>query len=300
MTQFAYICPQTGQPLQHTDDDQLCTIDDHMCYARIDGIWRMLPPNRLSYFSQFIEDYERIRRSEGRGSQSATWYRDLPFPSQGTPFADDWRIRGKSYQTLLTLLTSTKPLNILDLGAGNGWLSNRLAEQGHCVAAVDLLTNSFDGLGAQQNYTTHFTAIQAEYDHLPFDNNQFDVVIYNGSLHYALDYICTLQEARRVLRAHGHVTIMDSPVYHNQSSGKTMVNQREEHFERTYGTRSNALNSEHFLTYARLESLADQLDIRWHVHTPNYGLRWKLRPLKARLRGHREPAKFHVIVGQFS
>ena len=41
-----------------------------------------------------------------------------------------------------------RALRILDLGAGNGWMSYRLALQGHLPIAVDLLTNDRDGLGA--------------------------------------------------------------------------------------------------------------------------------------------------------
>jgi len=298
MTPFTFICPQTGQPLQQVSDDTLANADGTICYRRIEGVWHMLPPDRVKHFQQFIEDYEHIRSSEGRGAPSADWYRSLPFPAENTPFYGDWLIRAHSYTTLLDLI-SGKQQHTLDLGGGNGWLSNRLTEHGHCVATVDLLTNTFDGLGAHQHYQTSFTTVQAEYDHLPFEADQFDVVIFNGSLHYAENYTNTLNEARRVLHERGRIIVMDSPVYKNAHSGQQMVKEREDHFEQTYGTRSDALDSEHYLTYSRLDTLEAQLGITWQILTPNYGLRWGLRPLKARLRGHREPAKFHVIVGQF-
>ena len=61
-----------------------------------------------------------------------------------------------------------RPLRLLDLGAGNGWLSYHLARRGHEAAAVDLTVNDFDGLGAHVHFDAPFTPVQAEFDHLPF------------------------------------------------------------------------------------------------------------------------------------
>src|SRR5437868_5658951 len=57
-----------------------------------------------------------------------------------------------------------RSLRILDLGAGNGWLANRLAERGHRVIAVDLLDDPLDGLGAARHYAAAFSALLAEFD----------------------------------------------------------------------------------------------------------------------------------------
>src|SRR5215813_794266 len=42
------------------------------------GIWLTLAPNRLAYFSRFIEDYQKIRTAEGRGSLQPEFYLNLP------------------------------------------------------------------------------------------------------------------------------------------------------------------------------------------------------------------------------
>src|SRR3546814_17387532 len=44
--------------------------------------------------------------------------------------------------------------------------------------------------------------------------------------------------------------------------------------------------------------MADALSIRWAVHRPWYGPRWALRPLIAKLRGHREPSRFRLYVAR--
>jgi SAM-dependent methyltransferase len=256
----------------------------------------MLTPEREAAFATFIQDYTHIRHTEGRGSTNPVWYRSLPF-AEGR-FAPDWRIRAQSYRKLSRLISADHSLRIADLGAGNGWLSNRLAENGHHVAAVDLLTDALDGLGAYRHYGTTFEVVQADFDILPFTDASLDLIIFNGSFHYSTDAGATLHEALRTLPSDGHIAIVDTPVYHDASSGAKMVREREDHFERRYGTRSDALASENYLTYDRLDRLSTDLGLRWTIHTPFYGWRWHLRPLKARLRGHREPARFHVILGR--
>jgi ubiquinone/menaquinone biosynthesis C-methylase UbiE len=193
-----------------------------------------------------------------------------------------------------------RALDVLDLGAGNGWLSYRLASRGHRLAAVDLLVNPLDGLGAYVHYDVSFTPVQAEFDRLPLAKDRADLVIFNGSLHYAVNYETTLGEALRVLRDDGLLVIMDSPVYHDPTSGKQMIQEREVAYAKAYGFPSDAMPSEGFLSYARLEELAHGLGIRWQFVEPYYGWRWALRPWWARLRGHREPAKFLVAVGRVS
>jgi ubiquinone/menaquinone biosynthesis C-methylase UbiE len=191
-----------------------------------------------------------------------------------------------------------RSLKILDLGAGNGWLSNRLSAQGDRVLAVDLLVNEQDGLGAWKYYENSFTPIQAEFNHLPVMDRFADAVIFNASFHYSENYSETLKEALRVTSPGGLVVIMDSPVYRRGDSGEKMVAERQAQFTEKYGFASDNLQSENYLTYTRLKQLADELHLTWKRITPFYGLRWAVRPLISGLLRRREPAKFHLLVGR--
>jgi hypothetical protein len=77
-----------------------------------------------------------------------------------------------------------------------------------------------------------------------------------------------------------------------------MVAERQQQFTRQYGFPSNALASENYLTYQRMDELTRILNLNCQILTPFYGLSWVLRPWKARLLGQREPAKFHLAVLQ--
>ena len=105
-------------------------------------------------------------------------------------------------------------------------------------------------------------------------------------------------EALRVLAPEGRIVIIDSPVYRHSSSGAAMVAERQEQFKAKYGFASDNLQGENYLTYARLKELARELSLRWKFITPFYGLRWMFRPLLTKVRGRREPAKFHLLVGR--
>lgn len=268
------------------------------------GIVRALPPERVAYYAKFIADYERIRAAEGRGSEGAEFYLALPYKDTSGRNSHQWEIRSRSYDFLIKHLL--KPLHgrgsILDLGAGNCWMSFRLAHLGYGMVAVDLLTNENDGLGAAEHFHKHLSIpiprFQAEAAHLPFRDAQFDVIIFNASFHYAEDYEAALSEALRCLKPGGRVIISDTPWYSREESGRQMVAERHAAFRQRFDSASNSLKSQEFLTDERLQGLEDSCSIRWTIHRPWYGWKWALRPWIARIRGRREPSSFRMYVAR--
>lgn len=304
MDDFQFACPICRTLLVSLTADCLrCPVDGSIFDCR-DGIWRFLPPDRRAHYEPFMREYQIVRQAEGRGSTDDAYYRSLPFIDLTGQFSADWQIRARSFRTFLRDVlqpmerTRPQPLRVIDLGAGNGWLSYRLARRGHGVAAVDLIDNPSDGLGAYRHYDADFTPVQAEFDRLPFVDRHIDLVIFNASLHYSTRYETTLGEALRVLTPAGQIVILDSPVYRSASSGAEMVREREAAFTQKVGFPSNALPSENYLTDQRVSDLSETLRLRWQFIQPFYGWRWLLRPLKARLLRRREPARFAVIVGR--
>jgi SAM-dependent methyltransferase len=278
------------------------------CAFRLDtvtGILRALPLERIAHYARFMVDYERIRAAEGRGSESADFYLQLPYRDLSGKNAAQWRIRSRSWDHLLRhVLRPRLPpaARILDLGAGNGWLSFRLAQAGYAPVALDLLINDRDGLGAARHYgqvlPTLFPRIQAELARLPLQSAQFDAVLFNASFHYAEDAEAALREALRCTRTGGFVIISDTPWYSSYQGGQRMVDERHAAFVRRYGTASDSIESIEYLTDDRLLTLADRLSVAWTIHAPWYGVRWALRPVLARLRNRREPSCFRIYVAR--
>jgi SAM-dependent methyltransferase len=286
-----------------------CTagLDCQACGFRMivrEDIVHALSPERAAHYAQFVADYERIRAAEGRGSQSEEYYLGLPYVDATGRNSDQWRIRARSYDCLTERVL--QPLsgrgNILDLGAGNCWMSFRLALAGYDPIAVDLLANDRDGLAAAVHYRQHLSKplprFQAEAANLPFQDAQFDAVIFNASFHYAEDYEIVLREALRCLKAGGMVIISDTPWYSRAESGARMVAERQAYFLARYGTASDAIHSKEFLTDERLETLEEKLSIRWETYNPKYGFKWVMRPWLAKLRRRREPSRFRIYVAR--
>jgi SAM-dependent methyltransferase len=254
---------------------------------------------------KFLEDYRHIRYAEGRGSDTSDYYRALPSCDPSRRDAAMWAMRAKTYcyfvKHILKPLAAQarKPLDVLDLGAGNCWLSHRLSACGHRPVAVDIFNDERDGLRAARHYANPLRVIEADFDHLPVDSKSFDLAIFNASFHYSLDYLRTLSEIRRCLRPSGLFLILDTPIYRLKEHGTRMVEERHAAFLKRYGFRSDALPSVEFLDIATLKTLQDSLGIHWRILKPWYGWRWHIRPFKAFLRRRRPPSKFWILGGKF-
>lgn len=300
-------CTMCGQSLRVISAAEASDLRCERCgfiIACTRGIFRTLPPDRGSYYKRFIREYAEIRNREGRGSPNAAYYLSLPFADLSGRNTWQWSIRAKTFRYFTSRILSriehesAAPLRILDIGAGNGWLSYRLALRGHRPVALDLLENDEDGLGAARHYFSScepFIRVQAEMDRLPFTTAQFDVVLFNASFHYSEVFTVTMREAVRCTRAGGHVVVLDSPFYRDSRSGQQMVKERQKQFLETYGFASNSIASRQFLSREDLALLRARFAAEWKVLKPWYGWKWALRPWNARLGRRREPAKFHII-----
>jgi SAM-dependent methyltransferase len=254
---------------------------------------------------RFIAEYTTIRHAEGRGSDQSAYYQALPYRDISGKLQAQWEMRARTYRHFERKVLweaerrLSRPLDILDLGAGNGWMSYRLSLRGHRAVALDIVTDAKDGLGARRHYPRVLAAVEAEFDRLPFPNARFDLIVYNASIHYSTDYRRTLLEAKRCLHSDAPLVILDSPVYLRREHGQRMLEERHASFERLYGFRSDAVPSIEFLDEAMLAGLARDLHIRWSRSHPWYGWRWAWRPWKARLLRQRPPSRFFILTGRF-
>lgn len=295
-----WVCPECHGALEPQGTGDLHCPRDGIDFKNRNGIPNLLTDERLEHYHRFLEEYRIVRRHEGRASIDLEGYRVLPRVGPDHPHRAEWKIRAVSYHRLVTLvvepLTRERgPLAVADLGAGNGWMSRRLAMAGHRVAAVDILDDDSDGLGAHLLSEHPFDTARAEFDRLPVASETLDLVVFNGALHYSTSYGRTLGEALRVLRPGGVVAVLDSPFYRSRGPGEAMVEERRAAFLQTYGFASDSIPCRGFLTFGELDRLAESLGLTWLTHRPFYGFRWALRPLEAILRGRREPATFLVL-----
>lgn len=289
-----------------TEDEAVCE-RCNWTMRRIDGVWRAIHPTRAGVLTGPLSSYEFVRKAEGRWSNGSEFYCSLPWKDTTKKFSEQWRIRAFSYRCLMrTILPlcmiemKEERLRIIDIGAGNCWMSYRLSSMGHRPVAVDLSVSCLDGLGAARHYWSvldrTFPLFQAEMDRLPFIDEQFDLAIFNSSFHYSADYESTLRETLRVLRPNGAIVIVDSPTYRTEEDGETMKRERSQEFASKYGGDGTGMGGQMYLTPERLERLK-RTGICWKRFSPWRGWRWAARPFVARVAGRRRPSEFHIYLG---
>lgn len=258
---------------------------------------------------RFRDAYARHRAAEGRGAGGVREITELPYVTSG-PHAAAWRVRARSYERFVShilepLASETgRSLRVLDLGAGNGWLSRRLRIAGHDAVALDIRDDAVDGLGAaapvahDPEHGFHRTV--ASFEALPLAPATFDIALFNASLHYALHLRVALGEAARVTRGGGRIVILDSPFYTAEEDGAAMVAEKHAAASARFGEDADALlvlPCIEYLTRPRLERASAGLRIGWRRHRVLYPLRYEARPVIATLLGRRPPSRFDVWEG---
>lgn len=255
---------------------------------------------------RFRIDYAAHRAAEGRGHRREELLR-LPWLESG-PLARQWAVRARTFDAFVARVVepmanaAERPLRVLDLGAGNGWLCYRLAQQGHACTAIDIRDDAVDGLGAAAPFLDRerFDCLVASFDPLPVADGFADLTVFNAALHYATDLASTLAEAARATRRGGIIAILDSPFYARAADGEAMVAEKHARAAERFGDRAGSLLALPFVEYLTRERLrlASPPGLRWRRRRVLYPLWYELRPVMARLRGGRAPSRFDLWMAE--
>jgi SAM-dependent methyltransferase len=300
-----FVCPECRTPLgpaSHNDGGVHCASCGTTFEQRgTRGTLRLLSDARAQEAAAFVAQYRAVRERDGHRPPAPEYYRMLPSVPRDHPQTDEWRIRRESYAHLQAhaipdiWLGATR---VLELGAGCAWLSYRLATHGYRVVAVDRLDDEADGLGACRHYPIAFPAVQADFDALPFEPYQFDVVVFNASLHYSNNPAESLREAARMVSPGGAVAVMDSPTFYRDADGEAMVADQERRMRTEHGLAEPIRAGRGFLTHAGIERAFQSLGLRCRFFRSRGPLSWRLRRQIGRWRLGRQPAAFGVWVAR--
>ena len=103
-------------------------------------------------------------------------------------------------KAIMNITSPAKSISILDVGAGQGALSKLLHEAGYSVFACE-----FNKANFVYNEVEFKEANVAE--HLPYDDNTFDIVVAAELIEHLLDQTTFLKECNRVLKPGGSLVV---------------------------------------------------------------------------------------------
>ncbi|RME00805.1 MAG: hypothetical protein D6814_02835, partial [Calditrichaeota bacterium] len=159
-------CPECRKPLQPVPALNPKTLHCRHCnhfYPINQGIPQLIRPSRRDEIARFNALYDAIRLKEGWANPLPGYYEALPFRDLSGKNVRLWQCRARSFQILQKWLQKRfgdRPVQILDAGAGSGWMSQRLGAR-YSVIAIDLNAGPH-GLAAFPPQQRCFYAVQGE------------------------------------------------------------------------------------------------------------------------------------------
>jgi ubiquinone/menaquinone biosynthesis C-methylase UbiE len=106
---------------------------------------------------------------------------------------------------------------MLEIGAGTGYFTLNLLRRGIVgeATATDISPGMLQALEAKASELgVAVDTVSADAEHLPFDDQSFDLVLGHAVLHHIPDLAAALRECERVLRPGGTLAFMGEPSRH--------------------------------------------------------------------------------------
>lgn len=167
-------------------------------------------PDRKDFTVQYIATRKKEHRIYTNKEVA-----QLPAVPSSHIYFKEWQIRKKSAAMLVSYLKGKKrPLKILEVGCGNGWLSAMLAREvpGE-VTGIDI-----NGPELQQAKEVFEAANNLHFFCTTLDNgglelHAFDVIVFAASLQYFASVQAAMEAAQLLLSTNGEIHIMDTHFY---------------------------------------------------------------------------------------
>lgn len=181
-------------------------------------------------FAEKTTAYLTVRERESRvltDEQVLALPRFTPASEHQKPHQREWQMRRHSFSLFLKYLHrryAQKPLEILDLGCGNGWMALNLARRPDTnIWAVDVNLPELEQ-GARLAATSGLTNVRfvfADFLKNTIPEKKFDLVVLAASVQYFPDFAELCKAVQRVLKPDGSLHILDSPFYQTPEQRQT-------------------------------------------------------------------------------
>jgi 2-polyprenyl-3-methyl-5-hydroxy-6-metoxy-1,4-benzoquinol methylase len=173
----------------------------------------------ISAKTEFEDLYLTVRRKEGRFYTDEQVSR-LPEIDEIHPYFHEWQMRARSANRLISYLQKkNRPLSILEIGCGNGWLSAKMEEMdGALVTGMDANKPEIEqARRVFKNSSVRF--IYNTFNPESFGNFvKFDVIVFAASFQYFPSARAIIDEAGKLLNAGGEIHILDTHFYDTEQA----------------------------------------------------------------------------------
>ncbi len=192
----------------------------------------------------FESTYKTVRNKEGR------WLTDnevkrLPNIEKNHPLEKEWQKRTWILNKFTAYLERKHPKNILDIGCGNGWLTNKASHYCDQITGIDVGQEELEQAARCFGNDTVSFACCSDWSLLP--ENTYDLIFFSGSFHYfePNDAFWTLLKSR--LTDNGEIHILETKFYSKAEAVK--AKKRSEAYFKTLGA---TVDYYHHLTWDAL------------------------------------------------
>ena len=158
--------------------------------------------------------YIAVRDREGR-LYSDEQLKRLPVTEPAHIHFKEWQIRKKSATRLFNYLQNkNKPLSILEVGCGNGWLAAMLAAiPDSAVTGCDINKTELCQARRVFNDRNNIIFVEEDIQGNYFQQAKFDIIVFAASIYYFPSFEAIIRKAISLLKPIGEIHIIDSFFY---------------------------------------------------------------------------------------
>ncbi|HUS00374.1 MAG TPA: class I SAM-dependent methyltransferase [Chitinophagaceae bacterium] len=180
----------------------------------------------------FEKLYTDVRKKEKR-LYSLHQVAALPDVKPSHVHYDEWKIRKRSSKRLIYYLKKkNKHLKVLEIGCGNGWLSNKIAY--HVDAEVVGIDVNKIELGQARTIWSHKIDLDFIYGDIRdniFKQDHFDIIVFAASIQYFSPLKEILPVALSLLNTDGEIHIMDTKFYKERQIPEAIERSNKYYYE---------------------------------------------------------------------
>lgn len=189
---------------------------------------------RLESFNpplKFEEYYLKLRNAERRNYDDET-LSHLPYITHSHKHYKEWQIRKNSSDKLKHYLSQkSHNINILEIGCGNGWLANKIAQLKNAnVIGMDINLTELEQAARVFKSKDNLIFLHADIFSEKLDNLKFNCIILSAAIQYFKDLTVLVQRLLELTVHGGEIHIIDSPLYCKKET-QTAKNTSYNHFK---------------------------------------------------------------------